>query len=127
MTGEVQPETTSGIPAPLAAKRPAIEITIRFDTDQLAELAGLVQGSPAESSPVPVMPSTALTGTEANLPAVTPDPMPPPKEERDLPPLVALRIAMSLAIAAGVLVDWQAAVTVLVIVLELFVVFRDGK
>lgn len=79
MTGELQPETTSGIPAPIAAKRPAIEITIRFDTDQLAELAGLMQGSPAESSPVPVMPSTGLTGTEANLPAVTPDPMPPPK------------------------------------------------
>ncbi|MGW5569691.1 hypothetical protein ACWEVD_00705 [Nocardia thailandica] len=47
-------------------------------------------------------------------------------EPPDDDPLAALALAVALAIAAGALVGWEAAVTVLVAVLGLFVAYRNS-
>ncbi|WP_459548593.1 hypothetical protein [Nocardia sp. X0981] len=41
--------------------------------------------------------------------------------------MLALAAAVSLATAVGVLVGWEAAVSVLVAVLGMFVAYRDAK
>ncbi|WP_194829245.1 hypothetical protein [Nocardia sp. XZ_19_231] len=51
---------------------------------------------------------------------------PQPPESPDNHPLLALGLAVALATAAGVLVGWEAAVTVLVAVLGLFVAYRSS-
>ncbi|MFE7721904.1 hypothetical protein ACFU44_22995 [Nocardia rhizosphaerihabitans] len=52
--------------------------------------------------------------------------VPDPPESPEVDPLLALALAVALSTAAGVLVGWEAAVTVLVAVLSLFVADRRG-
>ena len=55
-------------------------------------------------------------------------PSPPdPPETHDVHPLLALFLAVILASTAGILVGWEAAVTVLIAVLGLFVAYRSSK
>lgn len=131
MASPEQPQVTNGTPVPSAVNRPAIEITIRFDPDQRAVQSALGEGTsieigiPADTDVVTEVATVVDTARQANPPAADSDPYPP--QEDHLDPLAALGIALSLAVAVRVLVDWQAAVTVLVIVLELLVAVRDAK
>ncbi|TDP28217.1 hypothetical protein [Nocardia ignorata] len=52
---------------------------------------------------------------------------PLPPESPGNHPLLALGLAVALATAGGVLVGWEAAVTVLVAVLGLFVAYRNSS
>jgi hypothetical protein len=52
--------------------------------------------------------------------------VPDPPESPEVDPLLALALAVALSTAAGMLVGWEAAVTVLVAVLSLFAAARRG-
>ncbi|WP_216915243.1 hypothetical protein [Nocardia noduli] len=52
-------------------------------------------------------------------------PSPNPPEEPRVHPLTALSLAVSLAVAAGLLINWEAALTVLVAVLRFFAAAGD--
>ncbi|MFI6221582.1 hypothetical protein ACIBEH_13585 [Nocardia salmonicida] len=113
MTSEEQPQTPLSIPAPIASKRPAIEIAIRVDSDQLAELAESGVDIPAENYFAPAVAQDVARALTAamNSAGVPPDSAPPPDEERyqRMHLMVMLGIAMTLAAVAAVLVDGRAS------------------
>ncbi|MCX0270667.1 hypothetical protein NLM24_08105 [Nocardia zapadnayensis] len=52
---------------------------------------------------------------------------PSPREPRPVHPLLALVIAVTIAVGAGVLAGWAAAATILIAILGLFTAYRGAN